>query len=66
MGVRVLDHVFSLSDQSGPALVIHDAQSEIGRCGILAVDNLAAGPLGGDLRRAEAKMESPRIDPGSA
>ena len=45
--------VFSFSDELGPALVIHVAQSEIGLKGILVVDNVAAGPSIGGLRMAE-------------
>jgi glutamate dehydrogenase (NAD(P)+) len=48
-----LVNVFSLSDELGPALVIHVAEQGIGLQGILVVDNVAAGPSIGGLRMAE-------------
>ena len=45
--------VFALSDELGPALVIHVAEAGLGLRGILVVDNVAAGPSIGGLRMAE-------------
>jgi glutamate dehydrogenase (NAD(P)+) len=47
-----MEDVFALTDEWGPAKVVHVCQPDIGLKGVLVVDNIAVGPAIGGLRMA--------------